>query len=135
MSNTHYQGGTAADHCTFCNRPFRNGELFGVLPENPSISACADCAPHHYANDDMLLMEVHLTGDPIKTAEEMKDAHQAIKLFQRVLNGDEDDDVGPINETQRVYLRERLAALMATLNDIKMITLPEGSWGIGRPTR
>ena len=131
-----YQGGEASDQCLFCKRPFRNGEIFGVLPENPYVTACAECAPNHYANDDMLLMEVHLTGQPIKTPEEIADAHRAIKLFHRVLDGDEDDDeVGPINETQRAYLQERLTALIAALNDIKMVTLPEGKWGVGQSSR
>lgn len=123
------------DHCSICERPFRNGEVFGVLPEDPTVTACDKCAQTRFDGEKALLLEVHLTGEPIRGEVEMREAHKTIGFFRYILTTDTDPRIEEINSTQREYLEERLHALLEALGEVEVCALPEGLWGLGNATR
>jgi len=134
MSNTHYSHDMAPDHCAFCKRPFTNGESFGILPEDPAVAACDKCARSNYDDKQALLLEIHLTGEPIEGDEEMKAALRSLKFFRFMLTGD-DPHAAKLHPEQEAYLRERFDDLMGALQGVGICALPEGGWGMGFPTR
>ena len=124
------------DHCSFCKRPFINGEVFGVLPEDPHVTACDECAQTRFQGEKTLLLEVHLSGEPIRGEEEVRVSRKTINYFRYLLaHGSEDPRVRSLNGDQRAYLQERLEALLGALKEVEVCALPGGLWGFGNPTR